>query len=369
METESTSRVAVVGLGQVGRHYADIVRDLGFDIVGVDADATARDEFARQYDVETYADLESTYEMGLDAVVVSTPNSFHELAAVPALEAGLDTFIEKPIAHNYESAKRIVDAAEESSATCMVGYYLSYFEWIEALKSYIEDGYFGDISHIECRYLYRRGVPRPGSWYTSKEIAGGGVLQDKGSFVLDLLSYFGAPLDGIESVTAKARTEFGHRDSYTALGNWGTEGEERIFDVEDSVSAFIEFEGETTATIETSWALNGPKEHTYAIRGSDAGAYLDMHEPELKLYGVSGSDPDSLVDGEVRPLFSEDVIDDAQYGFDVDHETLRKRIFRDFWRCARENERPERGHPGQALAVQRAIADIYEDTSDVETVS
>ena len=91
--------------------------------------------------------------------------------------------------------------------------------------------------------------------------------------------------------------------------------------------------------------------------------------PELKLYGVSGSDPESLVDEEVRPLFSEDVIDDAQYGFDVDHETLRKRIFRDFWRCARENERPERGRPGQALAVQRAIADIYEDTGDVETVS
>lgn len=356
-------RIGVVGLDQVGRRYTDIIRSLDYSIVGVDADKKARLEFEKEYGVETYRDPKAMDEMGLDAVVVSTPNSYHEVVAVSALESGIHTFIEKPLAHSEASAERIVDAANESAGICMVGYYLAYFELVESLQSYVEDGYFGDITHIEGRYQYRRGVPRRGSWYTSKEFAGGGVLQDKGSFILDLLTHFGFSLDRIDSVMAKARTEFGHDDAYTAGGGWGSEGQEGIFDVEDSITALLEFEDGKTATVETAWALNGPKEHTYQIRGTDAGAYLDMHTGDLTLYRMDGSR--TMVDKAVQPPLAEEVIDDTEgYGFRVNHHALRKRIFREFWRCIEEGDEPERGSPEQALTIQRAIADIYAAAGD-----
>lgn len=363
MEENAPRKVGIVGLGQVGKQYTNIIRELGYEVVGVDANAKARREFKEQYGLETYEDLNTMYELDLDAVVVSTPNSYHEVAAVPALEHGLDTFIEKPLAHNAESAERIVDAASESDATCMVGYYLSFFEWVDALKSYIDDDYFGEISHIEGRYLYRRGVPRRGSWYTSKEIAGGGVLQDKGSFILHLLSYFGFAIDEIESITAKTRSEFGHRTDYLASGEWGTEGEEGIFDVEDSISVFLEFADGKTATIETAWAMNGPKEHAYQIRGTEAGATLDVLENELTIHEVDQDG--SLVDKQIQPQYSEDVFTDISYGFGINHNTLRRRIFQHFCECAREGREPETGHLEQALDIQRTIADIYEAADDV----
>lgn len=365
MGGESSPHVGVVGLGEVGKAYASIVADLGYDLVGVDADANARGEFEREYGVETYDDLTAIFEAEIDAVVVSTPNSYHEVAAVQSLEADRDTFIEKPLAHNYESAQRIVAAAEESEGVCMVGFYFSFFEWVEALKAEIDAGRFGEITHVEGRYLYRRGVPRRGSWYTSSELAGGGVLQDKGSFMLHLLASFGFPLDRIESVAAKTRTNFAHEESYSAAGGWGAEGREDIFDVEDSVSAFLEFEDGKTATIETAWALNGRREHSYQIRGTEAGAYLDMDEAELTVHGIDERDPGSIVDTEVRPGFSEDVFEpETAYGFVIDEQRLRRRAFETFCRCAAADERPERGRPERALAVQRAIADIYDAADD-----
>lgn len=365
MQVDELPTVGVVGLSEAGRRYASVARDLGCEVVGADASEKARRQFEDSVAAETFEDFEAMYGEEVGAVVVSTPNRYHEATAVPALAAGLDVFFEKPLAHDYESAQRIVDAAEASDSVCMVGYYNTLYECVQAVRSYIDDGHFGDISHVQATWVFRRAVPRRGSWYTSRELAGGGVLQDKGSFMLHLLASFGFPLDRIESVAAKTRTNFAHEESYSAAGGWGAEGREDIFDVEDSVSAFLEFEDGKTATIETAWALNGRREHSYQIRGTEAGAYLDMDEAELTVHGIDERDPGSIVDTEVRPGFSEDVFEpETAYGFVIDEQRLRRRAFETFCRCAAADERPERGRPERALAVQRAIADIYDAADD-----
>ena len=58
----------------------------------------------------------------LDAVVVATPPEVHADVTVAALEAGLHTLVEKPIALTVEDADRMVAAAETVDATAMVGY-------------------------------------------------------------------------------------------------------------------------------------------------------------------------------------------------------------------------------------------------------
>lgn len=362
MDVEDPPTVGVVGLSEVGRRYASVAQDLGCEVVGSDASSNARRRSEESLTIETYEDFEQMYDEGVDAVLISTPNRYHEAAAIPALEKGLDVFFEKPLAHSYESGQRIVEAADDTDSVCMVGFYHAYYECVQAIRSYIEDGVFGELSHIEATWVFRRSVPRRGSWYTSKEFAGGGVLQDKGSFLLYILSYFGFPLAEIESVCGKARSEFGHRDDYTSLEMWGGEGHENIFDVEDSLSAFIHFEDGKTATIETAWAANRKTELTFDIRGIDGGAHLNADTGDLTLFGVERDAPESLTTTEVELNYGDDLFGEGS----PDPATFRKRAFSRFLSCVKRGEQPTHTDLQTALDVQQAIADIYAGVDDSE---
>ncbi|WP_433627405.1 Gfo/Idh/MocA family protein [Halomicrococcus sp. NG-SE-24] len=72
-----------------------------------------------------YADpTELVADLGaeLDAVIVTTPMHTHVDVAVPALEAGIDTLVEKPLAVTVEDADSLVEAADDADATAMVAY-------------------------------------------------------------------------------------------------------------------------------------------------------------------------------------------------------------------------------------------------------
>jgi len=60
----------------------------------MDIDADARRRFHEEFDVHAYEDESDLYE-DCDAVLITTPNRFHEQYAVSALEAGLDVLLEK----------------------------------------------------------------------------------------------------------------------------------------------------------------------------------------------------------------------------------------------------------------------------------
>jgi predicted dehydrogenase len=360
METNQSPTVGVVGLGEIGRVYAAIASERGCAIVGAEADQQARARFEDVFGFETYDDFEAMYRDGVDIALITTPNRYHEGPARSALEFGIDTMIEKPLANDAESAARIAEYAERSDAHCDVSYYLRFHECVRELDRYLDSDYFGDITHVEARYVYRRGVPRRGSWYTSKDIAGGGVLQDKGSFLLALLEQFGFDLSTLDSVTARARTEFGDRGDYTAERVWGGTGHEDIFDVEDSVSAFLEFEDGSTVTMETAWAMNGGTEHVYRLRGTEGGAELDLREGVLTVYGID-RDEGRLPRTEHTPeLPTHSLNEDGEIEADLYHTVLQSRVFEQF--LASRAAAGEEVAPGldRAVRVQRSIADIYD---------
>jgi|GEM_PF-5734357 len=68
-------------------------------------------------------------EPNLDAVVVVTRKEHHLDAALPALERGIATLIEKPLASNIEGGRQLVETAERTGAILMVGYMKRYDPW------------------------------------------------------------------------------------------------------------------------------------------------------------------------------------------------------------------------------------------------
>ena len=355
----SDVRLAVVGLGLMGRVHARNAMELGARIVGgADVAAGSREEFQGEFGVPTYESSEALLKAEeVDAVVVTTPNRFHEPSVVEALEAGCDVLVEKPLAHTLESAERIADAAEAAPGFCMLGFHSRFSPASKATRAYADAGRFGEISHVEATYVRRRGIPNPGSWFTTADLSGGGSLIDVGVHVVDLAMFvlgFPAPTE----VTGVARTNFGPRENYADpdgfAGTWGSVDRDAEFDVDDSVSAFLRFETGQTISLEVAWATNRPPASELVVRGTDAGATFDMEGEVVELYETGNHGVDHYVTSEI----------DARGGPEGHVAEMEH-----FLEAAGAGVRPSMNTLEQGLAVQRVIDGIYRSSESGEAVA
>ncbi len=101
------------------------------------------DEIGDRYDVDHRyqdgSDLLDDVGDAIDAVVICTPMHTHADVAVQALDAGIHTFVEKPISVSLEDADRMVEAAADSDAVAMVGYMKRYDEGFQAAADEVAD--------------------------------------------------------------------------------------------------------------------------------------------------------------------------------------------------------------------------------------
>lgn len=343
--------VGIVGLGGIGTHHATKLVDRGANLVGgMDIDSEARSRFHERFDVHAYESETDLYE-ACDAVLITTPNRFHEEYALSALDAGLDVLLEKPLAHTVESAERIAEAAREAEGFCMVGFNNRFAKPVQVIKHYQDDGRFGETTHVEANYIRRRGVPGRGSWFTSKEIAGGGALIDIGVHAIDLALYFLDHPEVVE-VTGETRSEFGGRDDYAFVHMWGADNGGSGFDVEDSASAFIRDANGNTVSLEVAWATNRPANDEFIVRGTEAGATFDRGSDDLTIHeaGTGGGHHVSDTSIETRDGDSHD----------AEQET--------FLQAVAEGEAPTINTVEEALSVQRVIDAIYRSSESGQAI-
>ncbi len=345
----SDIKTGIVGLGNIGQYHAERLVDLGVTLAGgMDVAAEARTRFARRYDVDVYDDHRELYNT-VDAVIITTPNKYHEEYAVDALERDLHVLLEKPLGHSIESAERIADAAAVSQGDAMVGFNNRFANTVQIVKNRIEQGELGDISHVEANYVRRRGIPGRGSWFTRRQIAGGGALIDLGVHAIDLALYLlGYP--DVTEVSGVARSEFGSREEYAYLDMWADDAGPDGFDVDDSASAFIRCAGNRTISLEVAWATNRPATHEFVARGTDAAARFDLLEGDLSIYSASKVGPDHLEDTTIETRQNDTHTDEQREFFD--------RIVGD--------DGPDNSVE-EALTVQRIIDGIYRSSEEART--
>jgi predicted dehydrogenase len=340
-------RVGIVGLGGMGYNHAGSVETHGGLVVaGTDLRKDARREFAETFGAETYEDHAEMYDdAGIDAVIVTVPNKFHEPAVIDALKRDIAVLCEKPLAHTLDSAERMAAAADDADATCMVGFQSRFSTAATVFTEYRDAGRFGDLTHVEAEYVRRRGIPGVGSWFTDSELAGGGALIDIGvhavDFALHLLDF--PPVVEVSGVT---RSTFGGRPDYANpdhfFGDWEIDPDDK-FDVDDSASAFIRCEG-ATISLEAAWAANREPSHEVVVDGAEGGARMEIGGDTLHLIETGRAGTDHFVDSEVTGEMEHDG-HDAEIAYFLDH------VARD--------ERPDMNTVDQALAVQRVLDGIY----------
>jgi predicted dehydrogenase len=116
-------RVAVIGVGHLGRHHARILSALeGVELTAVvDVLRDRAAEVAAQSGSRPVDDSRALLGF-VDAVTVAVPTELHLDVALPFLERGVAVLVEKPMARSLAEADRLVEAARASGAVLAVGH-------------------------------------------------------------------------------------------------------------------------------------------------------------------------------------------------------------------------------------------------------
>jgi predicted dehydrogenase len=116
-------RVAVVGIGHLGRHHARILSTLeGARLTAVvDTIPERAAEAAAATGARALTDARDL-RGDVDAVVVSVPTDVHLEIALPLLQDGVPVLVEKPMAPSLAAADEMIAAARASGATLAVGH-------------------------------------------------------------------------------------------------------------------------------------------------------------------------------------------------------------------------------------------------------
>ncbi|MDD4164951.1 MAG: Gfo/Idh/MocA family oxidoreductase [Eubacteriales bacterium] len=213
----------------------------------------------------------------VEAVSICTPNKMHSIIAIDCLKAGKNVLCEKPAARIYSEAKAMQDAQHETGKVLNIGVVNRFNPAVNKLREMIQRGDFGEIYHIYISFRSQRSIPGLGGAFTTKEIAGGGVLIDWGVHYLDIVMYcMDDPLP--KTVSAKAFSKLGvDMPNYVYEGMWAenTKDLNGTYNVDDFVTGFVRTEG-PTLTFNGAWAQNiGVNEAYIDFIGTKAGARLN----------------------------------------------------------------------------------------------
>ena len=148
-------RVATVGFRSRGGAHINGMKALapeGVDMVALcDVDQGVLDKGLASFErdgkkVQGFRDIRQMLEMkDLDAITVATPNHWHALQAIWAIQAGKDVYLEKPVSHNVWEGRKVVEAARKYGKIVQTGTQSRSSTGIKHAVEWVQAGNLGKI--------------------------------------------------------------------------------------------------------------------------------------------------------------------------------------------------------------------------------
>jgi len=165
----NTIRHAVIGCRVRGPQHVDGILPIpGVEIVSVcDPDRELAGKLAERTSheqgllgkgrtVKAVQDMREIFDdPTIDTVSIATPNHWHAVSAIWAMQAGKDVYLEKPVSHNISEGRRIIQVARKTGRLCQTGTQRRSMEDIQAVVDYIDQGKLGDVN-LARAIVYRR---------------------------------------------------------------------------------------------------------------------------------------------------------------------------------------------------------------------
>ena len=284
-------KVAVIGCGTIanGQHIPAYMANEKAEIkYFCDILPERAEEAVRKYGcgiaVTDYKEVLADPEV--EAVSVCTPNRMHSIITIDALKAGKNVLCEKPAARLYEEALQMQQAQHESGKVLNIGVVNRFNLAVNKMKQLIDEGELGEVYQVYVSFRSHRSIPGLGGAFTTKEIAGGGVLIDWGVHFLDIVMYCcGDP--EVKTVSAEQFSKLGSPiEDYVYTSMWaGPPVKDGTYDVEEGITGLIRTEG-PIITLNGAWAQNiGEKEMFIDFVGTKGGIRL-QYGADFTLYST-----------------------------------------------------------------------------------
>jgi len=246
-------RLGLIGLGNIGQHHASYLTAGKINRAELVAISDALPGKLDKYKgLKGFPDGEALIRSGLvDAVIIATPHYQHTSLGIAALRQGLHVMVEKPISAHKADAERLIAAHQENPKLVFAGMFQLRAEpRYEKVRRLIQAGELGSIvrvSWIMTDWFRTEAYYASGGWRATWRGEGGGVLLNQCLHNLDILHWLlGTP--------ARIR-------GFCQLGRF------HHIEVEDNVTAYLEYPGGATGTFVSSTG-EAPGTNRFEIAGT-----------------------------------------------------------------------------------------------------
>lgn len=236
-------KLGIIGMGNMGCQYARMILDGGISHVEIAAITRIKPQQLERLPelmdraVPIYASAHELFEavrsglLYLDGVLIVTPQMCHEEQVIEALELGLHVLCDKPSGVFSSQARHMNEVAQESGLVFSMMFHQRMNPIYQKMKEIVESEKYGKIKRVNWVITdwYRPdGYYDSVAWRGTWRMDGGGILLNQCPHNLDLLQWIcGMPV----RVQAFCK-----------------EGKYHKIEVEDEVSAYLEFAGGATGT-------------------------------------------------------------------------------------------------------------------------
>jgi predicted dehydrogenase len=235
-------RLGIIGIGGMGSGHALSIAEGKVPGIRLSAVADIRKERLKWAEKElpagtkTYSDGREMIDSGeCDAVLIATPHYYHPEFVIYALEHGLHALSEKPAGVYTKQVRRMNEAAEKSDKVFAIMFNQRTNCVYRKLHEMIESGELGAMKRVNwiiTDWYRTQSYYDAAGWKATWDGEGGGVLLNQCPHQLDLLQW----LCGMPS---KVRA-FCHEAKWHDI------------EVEDDVTAYLEFENGATGVFVTT---------------------------------------------------------------------------------------------------------------------
>lgn len=224
-------KALIVGMG-IGNLYHSVFTNLGYEIDTVDSDPAKS---------ATYTSVEQTKEC-YNVAVICTPNFTHEDIAKQIAPQCQIVLIEKPGVKDAAAWQHLVDSFPQTRFMMVKNnqYRAGMGQFLSGVRRSRE---------IKLIWNNKNRIPHPGSWFTTKSLAFGGVSRD---LIPHMLSYYCALADFENGESKYVAATQNHRLEDINSTDYGVVNKNGTYDVDDFCELRF-FTGGKTWILRANW--------------------------------------------------------------------------------------------------------------------
>ena len=263
-------RFGLVGYGFGGRYFHAplIASGAGTRLVGVvTRSPERRAEVAAEHPgVPVVYTVEDLVALGVDAVAVSTPAGTHSAVTDELLRRGVPVVCDKPFALDADAARCTVELAERDGVLLSPYQNRRWDSDLLTVRRLLDEGRLGELRRVES--AFERWAPDP-----APPAAGGGLLRDFGSHLVDQALFLFGPVDRVYAETHEVADE-----------------------AEDDVRVLLQHASGVRSQLSGAWRQSAPGPR-FRVSGSEATFVLTAPMDGQEAALIAGRTPATEGDG------------------------------------------------------------------------